>query len=218
MTTESFVLEAIDTLTQCIEVDVLLRVDNVEELCNTLEREAAGFNPKLMYDLDTSDVEKLMVRYGLKFDPGSCAVRIRPADRMDSLPYKVHTNRELSLMLKGAKPLAVFFDVCSGDSGSDVIFEEQLFEPYVAAGRFIKRVQHGIRIKGLGPEHRRVFYAQPGEEWRIDAYILMKKVAERSGWGEALERMEGSLLGYEDWQNDVFIKTLYRPKRWGLTA
>ena len=175
MTTESFVLEAIDTLTQCIEVDVLLRVDNVEELCNTLEREAAGFNPKLMYDLDTSDVEKLMVRYGLKFDPGSCAVRIRPADRMDSLPY-------------------------------------------VAAGRFIKRVQHGIRIKGLGPEHRRVFYAQPGEEWRIDAYILMKKVAERSGWGEALERMEGSLLGYEDWQNDVFIKTLYRPKRWGLTA
>lgn len=69
MTTESFVLEAIDTLTQCIEVDVLFRVDNVEELCNTLEREAAGFNPKLMYDLDTSDVEKLMVRYGLKFDP-----------------------------------------------------------------------------------------------------------------------------------------------------
>ena len=103
----------------------------------------------------------------------------------------------------------------SGDSESDVIFEEQLFEPYVAAGRFIKRVQHGIRIKDLGPEHRRVFYSQPGEEWRIDAYILMKKVAERSGWGEALERMEGSLLGYEDWQNDVFIKTLYRPKGGG---
>jgi hypothetical protein len=208
-----FVLEAVDTSTECVEIDVVLHIDNVEELCSLLGRDASDFNPKLIHNVDRSDVERLTVRYELKFDPGRYPVRIRPSNRMDSLPYKVHTNRELSLMLKGSKPLAVFFDVCSG--GSEVSFEEQWFEPYVAAGRFIKRVQRGVRIKGSDWEHCRVLFAQPGEEWRIDAYLLMKKVAEHSGWNEALERMEGSLLGYEDWQNDVFIERFYRTKAEG---
>ena len=205
----NLVIEAVDTATQCVEVDAVFHVDNVQELCHVLETDAAGFNPKLIYDLDSSDVQRLKVRYGLKFDPEGYPVRLRSASRMDSLPYKVHTNRELSLMLIGTKPLAVFLEACSGGADSGVIVEEQLFEPYVTAGRFIKRVQHGIRIKGMDQEFRRVLYAQVGEEWRIDAYILMKKVAERSGWSEAFERMEGSLLGYEDWQNDVFIEMFY---------
>jgi len=147
-----FVLEAVDSSTGCVELDVMLHFDNVEELCKTLGIDSSGFNP--VYP-----------------------VRIRPPNRMDSLPYKVHTNRELSLMLKGNKPLAVFFDVCSRGSEAEAISEERLFEPYVAAGRFTKRVQDGVRIKGSDREHRRVLYAQPGEEWRIEAYLLMDKVA-----------------------------------------
>jgi hypothetical protein len=30
-------------------------------------------------------------------------------------------------------------------------------------------------------------------------------------WNEAFERMEGSLLGYKDWENDWHIANSYRP-------
>lgn len=45
-------------------------------------------------------------------------------------------------------------------------------------------------------------YAKKQEEWRIEAYILLRNTWKKSGWSEALERMEDSLLGYEEWQND----------------
>jgi hypothetical protein len=32
-----------------------------------------------------------------------------------------------------------------------------------------------------------------------------RRTAEKAGWNEGLERTEGSLLGYADWQNDVHI-------------
>jgi hypothetical protein len=57
---------------------------------------------------------------------------------------------------------------------------------------------------------RRVLYALRGEEWRIDAYILMRKTADKSGWNEGFERLEGSLLGYLDWQNDFHIEQYRR--------
>lgn len=33
--------------------------------------------------------------------------------------------------------------------------------------------------------------------------------ASKSGWSEGFERMHGSLLGYEDWQNDAHIALMY---------
>jgi hypothetical protein len=56
---------------------------------------------------------------------------------------------------------------------------------------------------------RYVLYALRSEEWRIDAYILLKLTAEVSGWNQALERMEGTLLGYEEWQNNAYITMVY---------
>jgi hypothetical protein len=52
--------------------------------------------------------------------------------------------------------------------------------------------------------------ALPGEQWRIDAYLLLWKAAEKSGWNEGFERLEGTLLGYEDWQNDYHIEHFFR--------
>ena len=60
------------------------------------------------------------------------------------------------------------------------------------------------------PRFRTVLFALPEQQWRIDAYLLLKKTSHRSGWSEGFERMEGSLLGYEDWRNDVFVRTLFR--------
>jgi len=57
---------------------------------------------------------------------------------------------------------------------------------------------------------RRVLYALPNEAWRIEAYLLLWKTAEKSGWNAGFERMEGSLLGYEDWQHDLHVQRYYR--------
>jgi hypothetical protein len=39
------------------------------------------------------------------------------------------------------------------------------------------------------------------------------KIAEKSGWNEGFERLEGNLLGYEDWQNDYHIEHFFRKSK-----
>jgi hypothetical protein len=41
--------------------------------------------------------------------------------------------------------------------------------------------------------------------------ILLLDTAAQTGWNEGFTRMEGSLLGYEAWQNDIFIERIYKP-------
>jgi hypothetical protein len=50
-----------------------------------------------------------------------------------------------------------------------------------------------------------ILYSQASEEWRIDAYILLRNTSVKVGFGEFFERQEGALLGYEEWQNDAYI-------------
>ena len=55
--------------------------------------------------------------------------------------------------------------------------------------------------------HRTVYYTPKGEEWRIPASKLVWVASGKSGgWNEYFERLEGMLYGYEDWQNDWWIK------------
>jgi hypothetical protein len=125
------------------------------------------------------------------------------------VPYLVHTNFELPLMLEGLKPLAVFHDAYPTEWLTETL---ERFEPFVRSGRLVRSIvdtpfteAERARFAGfLG--WRRAFFALPGEEWRIDAFLLVAKVSTQTGWNEALERMEGSLLGYDDWQNDWWIE------------
>jgi hypothetical protein len=39
-------------------------------------------------------------------------------------------------------------------------------------------------------------------------YIMMMAAAEKAGWSEGFERLEGSLLGYEEWQTDLHVERL----------
>jgi hypothetical protein len=59
-------------------------------------------------------------------------------------------------------------------------------------------------VKGI----RRVLYALAGEEWRIDAYLQLWETFKKTGWTAEMEREEGTLLGYEDWQNDIHMKAV----------
>jgi len=112
-------------------------------------------------------------------------------------------------MLKGIKPLAYFSDLIFDDS--DMWEPDEAFEWQVELGTFVKHevrelcepyTHNGHLIKG---EWSR-FYALKDEAWRIPAFLLLKKLMKRHPWSDAFERMEGTLLGYTDEQNDEWLE------------
>ncbi len=113
-------------------------------------------------------------------------------------------------MLEGVKPFAKFS--FSSPVHPDDFPEEALFEPHVRSGLLIKRVLDEPLEKPIHSPSgrvydgvRMVFYACRGEEWRIDAFILLWRQLDHGPWNETLERLDGSLLGYTDAQNDWWL-------------
>ena len=120
----------------------------------------------------------------------------------EGLGYWIHTNRELGMMLRGEKPLAVFSDYYG--SFHDVVLRYlDNFDRHAATGRFVKREFVERRTDPPGWVHY-ILYSQPGEDWRIDAPLDLYQWL--GAWTSDRERAEGTLLGYEDWQNDVWIE------------
>jgi len=114
------------------------------------------------------------------------------------LPYRIHTNRELGMMLRGEKPLAVF---CDGyEWFPDAVLRYlRLFDRHAAAGTLVKReyvLPDYTRRPDLKGWHT-ILYALPGEEWRIDAMIALR-LSLLECWAPGKEREEGRLLGYEE--------------------
>lgn len=210
--TRRFVLEAIDAVTECPTIEATFDLADVAELCSIIDPEATDIPIGALYELDEHDVEQIKAHFSVQFNQGPLAVRLRSWHPLDELPYKVHTGRELALMLNGTKPLAVFWDQYPANLDVEEI-PERLFEPYVAAGRFVK-LEYVVPVDRIttldGGALRIVLYAAAGQEWRINAYILLYQIAAKVGWSEGFERMQGSLLGYEEWQNDVFIEKIYK--------
>ena len=201
---QRFFLQAIDVELDCPLYEVGFSVRDVGALINLIGEDLPNIS---YYDLDLSPATAMTIvdRYNVSFDPAGHAVRMRPACSHDDLPYQTHTRRELLLMLRGVKPLAVF-DYPAGRDFS----AEKLFHPYVEIGKFVKREYCALRPQGDGKIYRYVLYALPHEQWRIDAYILLRQVVTEEGWSDCLVRMEGELLGYEKWQNDIFIEYMKR--------
>ncbi|MGN8139179.1 hypothetical protein ACTJLC_31325 [Paraburkholderia sp. 22099] len=195
-----FILEIIDTNTACPAKSFAIELPDPSVLSSLLGDE--DFEAHCVYELDAHDTAKISSHFGFPTGESVSAI-LRPSDWLDELPYQIHTNRELALMLDGAKPFAAFCEEYPAlTDGSGI--PERLFDRYVAVGRFVKREY--VETKVLeGYRTRRVLYARPDEAWRIDAYILLWHTGEVTGWNESLERMEGFLLGYEEWQTDAYI-------------
>jgi len=120
------------------------------------------------------------------------------------LPYLVHTNRELGLMLAGKKPLAYFVD--GKDRFPQVVCRYlRLFDSHVEAGRIV-RCDH-FSDAAWGTCHH-IFYALPREEWRIQA--MLDLVLSDDPWSFEQERRQGELLGYAHWMNDYWLEQIYR--------
>lgn len=129
------------------------------------------------------------------------------SERLRSLPYLIHTNRELGLMLRGIKPLAAFGWV-EGYEITFVLRYLRMFDRHVANGRFVRR-EYVCPVPQLPQlSHYTIFYALPGHEWRIDAYRELWR--EFGAWTADLERRQGELLGYEGWQNDFWLDQYWR--------
>lgn len=124
------------------------------------------------------------------------------SDWRRQLPYLVHTNRELGLMLRGTKPLAYFMDLV-GREPDICIRYWRMFDRHVALGRLIKRevIEPCPNLPNL--DSRKLFYALPGHEWRVDAMLTL--LDEPGAWSDDRERRFGELLGYEEWQIDCWL-------------
>ena len=124
------------------------------------------------------------------------------SENLRSLPYLVHTNRELGLMLRGIKPLAMFGFI-EGNEVNCVLRYLRMFDRHVAAGRFTRH-EHTSTLHQLDNRlYRQIFYTLPAEEWRVDA--MLNLLAAPGPWSNERERRFGTLLGYEDWQNDFWL-------------
>lgn len=118
---------------------------------------------------------------------------------LKALPYLVHTNRELRLMLKGVKPLAVFVDY-DGHFPEAVLRYLRMFDRHVAQGRFVRRDEIADDKRG---RLRWIYFALPEEEWRIEAMINLR--ARPGKWTREMEREQGELLGYTAEQNEIWL-------------
>lgn len=205
-----FVLKGFDAVTDTVCAECRVRIDDLDQLRAILAREYAT-DPDLkglyngLSELDMQQIGALCIP---PIVPDAILTGIsRPSFALDTIPYLIHTNFELPLMLEGRKPLAVFCHCYPSDW-----FDELLkpFEPFVASGQILRRIvdtpmphrkQREPNLDGL----RDVLFALPEQEWRIDAYI--KNILNRTrDWDDHLERLQGSLLGYEDWENDWWIE------------
>jgi hypothetical protein len=113
-----------------------------------------------------------------------------------------HVGRELELMLAGQKPMAMFYT----EEGMDSKYCGVEFEPYVASGRFVK-----FTAPATFPAIERIWYCQPGEEWRAKLDRLMfEKMTDNTIWKDFssvdLHRIGGFLLGYSKTCVDHFVE------------
>jgi len=211
-TPHRFILQAIDSSLGCPVLETMLYVPNAETLRAILGEDASDdLELRAVYTLGSAELLAIDDQFGVRFEPDGRECLLARAHSIRDAPYLVHTGYELFLMLEGVKPFAKFTVEYPIEAGE--FPEEALFEPHVQSGTLIKKVmadepfEKPIRVSSgrIFEGVRRVFYARLGEEWRIDADNLLWRQLEHGAWNDTLERLEGSLLGYTDEQNDWWI-------------
>jgi len=196
------VVEVRDQETESIVQTHSLNVPDISDLCRILRIDS--FDSWACYELNERDIESLSEVYDLRIDRDRLA-HLRLRRGYDEHPYLLHTNRELLLMLEGRKPFSSFEDDDGLSGKPSRFFPEAKFDAFVAAGRFVKHEYLEPFEVDATHRIRRVFYALPGEAWRIPAYMLLMETWKCAGWNEGFERMQGSLLGYSKEENDIHI-------------
>jgi hypothetical protein len=208
-----FILEVFDCDLWCPVAQTLFHVSDIGPLRSILEEDPTQ-DPDLnyIYYLDDEQLAELIARFDVKFDRAEFnstqfVIALFRWHDVSKGPYLIHTGYELPLLLDGRKKLARM-----SHAYPPMTFDgEHRFDHWVAEGalhreEIIDPFDFPVK-KYLG--HRTVLYTLKGEEWRIAAHNLLWQASAKSGgWNEHLERLEGMLFGYEDWQNDWWIEEL----------
>jgi hypothetical protein len=209
-----FVLQAMDERTGAPCLEALLWIADLPELRSVLADEAQD-DPHLRraYELTPNQLAAVGSLAEPPFSPDQRLDRLEPWHWLREAPYLVHTGYELALMIEGRKPLAVFGDVYPTDWLDETTSR---FDLFVEQRRFVRKIvdkpllaRYPLARTDAGDIFRTVLVALADQSWRIDAYLSMEEA--RTGWNERLERLQGTLLGYEEWQNDWWIEHARRP-------
>jgi hypothetical protein len=212
VSTDPLVLRLYDRRDRSLAREIVFEPADVGAALRHLELEEDDLQAHVLVDLTAEEVAWLAAHGGLDIDGAAFHVQLGRGFLDGDLPYRLHTGRELRMMLAGVKPLAVFSDLLEDDP-SPWCFPEDVFEPHVRDGTLVRREL--LEVDGAAMRQRAVrvlLYALAAEAWRIDAYVLLRQVGRHEGWNDALTRMEGSLLGYAHWQNDVHLERLRRAR------
>ncbi|MGM4908594.1 hypothetical protein [Rhizobium sp. 768_B6_N1_8] len=194
MATETFLLKFLSPETGCSAHEMRFEAP-MEAVAAILNVEMSELAEHLFY-LEKNELDGLSSMLALPFpEPYGEVVLTRP-QWIDSVPYLVHTNFELALMLDGCKPFSMFSD----EESSGILKEiRAYFQPYVDRGVIIERVEPFLEGKF---RLVRILYALPKEEWRFDAYTEL--MSERR-WTDESEYRLGRLLGYTEEQCQWWI-------------
>jgi hypothetical protein len=214
-----FVLQGYDPATDTVCVEWLVRIADIDAVREVFAPDSdRDPDMKCVYRDLSDDERRCFGQLCLPpVVPEAIYTGICRLDRWRAnIPYMVHTNFELPLMLEGRKKFAILSE-CYPSEWFDGHL--QPFEPFVESGQLVRRIvdtpmphlnERRPDLDGI----RRVYFALPGEEWRIDKYI--EAIDNRtSDWSDGLERLEGSLFGYEDWQCDWWIDRIVRRREGG---
>lgn len=122
--------------------------------------------------------------------------------------YEIHTGKELTMMLEGKKPMAMFYRIEEEDFDE---LDGQNFEKYVTEGQ-IKKFQFSLKYKHKNgrPDSNLLYwvYTLPEEEWRFPVLQKLKTEGEKL-WNRDMEIIEGTLLGYTLEENIEHITKMY---------
>ncbi len=211
---QRFFLQAIDPHYGCPVLEAMFIVSDLSELC-ALIGPGADSDPEVQatYSLEDEDLAALCERYGVAIASEGKEVQLERWHSNRSVPYLVHTNYELFLLLEGKKQFARMG--CEYPPSQHE--NEMLFDNYVAKGMLHKKVEFrpfphpftnkfGFRFEGI----RDVYYTRSGEEWRIAAWKMLWAASDKAGWNETCECVEGMLFGYEEWQIDWWAKKRHK--------
>lgn len=151
------------------------------------------------YEISALHIQYINTRFNLNI-ANDQVINIRHKMAYDNLPYQLHNNKELELMLAGKKPLSVFESL--DPTCEQKIFPEVVFDQYVAALQLFKKVQF------IAPGQRIVLYATDGNQWRMDAYVFLMDAARGEKWTASFELLQGLLLGYSKAETEIYIQYL----------
>lgn len=160
------VVEALDPQTLCIRASAAFVVLEPRKFCGIALIDNLAEIENTPWRISSTQLGKLKSQFCFELeDVESDELTVRGWHWLDELPYKTHTRREITMMLQGKKPLAIF-SVFTPEGQEDEVFAEQVFDEHVKEGVFVKYQKHVVdEAHPNGPiSIRQVYYALKAEE------------------------------------------------------